>query len=107
MSTGYNGVPKGFPHCTDTPCGAQDAASSCNLHGCMAVHAEQNALLQCDDINEIETIYITTSPCVTCAKLIANTSCKLVVFSEMYSDMSGVKMLRKLNIQTLLNLKVG
>lgn len=102
MSTGYNGVPKGYPHCIEFPCGAESDKSSCNLNGCMAVHAEQNALLQCNDINSIHKIYVTTSPCVTCAKLIANTSCTEVIYAEEYSDASGILMLNKLNIRTTL-----
>jgi len=99
-ATGYNGVPKGFPHCIDKPCGGQDSSSGTNLNSCMATHAEQNALLQCDNTMDIDTIYLTTSPCITCAKLIANTSCKTVIYSEEYSDTSGVDMLTKLGIAT-------
>jgi dCMP deaminase len=50
---------------------------------------------------DIKTIYVTTSPCITCAKLIANTSCKEVIYSEEYSDTSGIDMLKKLNIKTI------
>ena len=99
-ATGYNGVPKGFPHCIDKPCGGQDSSSGTNLNSCMATHAEQNALLQCDNSMDIDTIYLTTSPCITCAKLIANTSCKTVIYSEEYTDKSGIDMLSKLGIET-------
>jgi dCMP deaminase len=99
-ATGYNGVPKGFPHCINTPCGGQDSTTGTNLDSCMATHAEQNALLQCDNTMEIDTIYLTTSPCITCAKLIANTGCKTVIYSEQYADTSGIDMLRKLGIET-------
>jgi len=98
-STGYNGVPRNFPHCTDKPCGGESQESSKGLSSCMATHAEQNALLQCDNVMDIETIYTTTSPCITCAKLIANTSCKEVIYSEEYADTSGIDMLKKLNIK--------
>ena len=99
-STGYNGVPRNFPHCIDKPCGGESQESSKGLSSCMATHAEQNALLQCDNVMDIETIYTTTSPCITCAKLIANTSCKEVIYSEEYADTSGIDMLKKLNIKT-------
>lgn len=99
-ATGYNGVPCGFDHCTDTPCGGQNHSSGQGLSSCMATHAEQNALLQCDDTMSIDSIYVTTSPCVTCAKLIGNTSCKNVYFIERYKDDSGVKLLDKLGIKT-------
>lgn len=99
-ATGYNGVPRTFEHCIDKPCGGENSSSGQGLNSCMATHAEQNALLQCDNVMDIETIYITTSPCITCAKLIANTSCKEVIYSEEYSDTSGIDMLKKLNIKT-------
>lgn len=100
-ATGYNGVPMGFAHCTTTPCGGESGASSKGLDKCMATHAEQNALLQCDDTMDIDTIYCTTSPCITCAKLIANTSCKRVVYSDQYIDTSGIDLLNKLGIETI------
>lgn len=62
---------------------------------------EQNALLQCDNVLAIHTIYITISPCIVCAKLIANTSCKFVIYSDEYSDKSGIEMLNKLGIKTI------
>lgn len=99
-ATGYNGVPRTFEHCIDKPCGGENSSSGQGLNSCMATHAEQNALLQCDNVMDIETIYITTSPCITCAKLIANTSCKEVIYSKEYSDTSGIEMLKKLNIKT-------
>ena len=100
MSTGYNGVPSNYIHCTTTPCGGADMKSSEGLNSCMATHAEQNALLQCRDVMTIDTIYTTTSPCIICAKLIANTSCRTVVYAEQYKDTSGVEMLKRLGIQT-------
>lgn len=100
-ATGYNGVPKNFTHCTEEPCGGENKKSSKGLNFCMATHAEQNALLQCDNIMDIGTIYVTTSPCISCAKLIANTSCKKVVYSDEYADLSGIDMLKKLNIDVV------
>ena len=86
IATGYNGVPKNYPHCIDKACGGQNQKSSEGLNLCMATHAEQNALLQCSNTNDIKTIYCTTFPCITCAKLIANTSCKEIVYNEFYND---------------------
>lgn len=102
IATGFNGVPKGYQHCTDHPCGGQDSKTGQNLGSCMATHAEQNALLQCKDVQEIDTIYITTSPCSTCAKLIANTGCKTVIYSSLYSgDLKGLEMLSCLGIKVI------
>jgi dCMP deaminase len=99
LATGYNGVPMNYRHCTDVKCAGADMPSGTGLNACMATHAEQNALLQCKNIFEINTIYCTTSPCPTCAKLIANTSCKRVVYSEMYSDTSNLKLFDELGIK--------
>lgn len=100
-ATGYNGVPAGYTHCTDTPCGGQNMQSGTGLTFCMATHAEQNALLQCHDVMDIETIYITTAPCIICAKLIGNTSCKKIVYSEEYADQAAMDLLKKLDISTV------
>lgn len=99
LSTGFNGVASGQPHCnhevirTDGRhemvfrphvCQGAGAKSGTNLDACQAIHAEQNALLQCRDIYDIETAFVTASPCVTCVKLLMNTGCQRVVYLEEY-----------------------
>lgn len=84
IATGYNGVPSGSPHCTDTPCAGANAPSGKGLELCEAIHAEQNALLQCHDVYSIDTCYCTASPCITCIKLLLNTSCQRIVFISEY-----------------------
>ena len=83
-ATGYNGVPSGFPHCTDTPCPGALAPSGEGLDLCLAIHAEQNALLQCKDVYSIKTAYVTAFPCIHCLKLLMNTSCERIVYIENY-----------------------
>ena len=77
LSTGYNGVPRHVPHCTDpgSGCGGQDYPSGTGLDHCRAVHAEANALLQCPDPRRVASCIVTASPCMHCAKLLANTGC--------------------------------
>lgn len=100
LSTGYNGVAKGEHHCNEKwtgqigpasgssgyphACPGALSPSGTNLDGCHAIHAEQNALLQCRDPMAIHTCYVTTSPCVTCVKLLTNTSCTRIVFGVEY-----------------------
>lgn len=105
LATGYNGVAAGLPHCNHTEpidcatvgeagsmlvetfphaCAGAWSPSGTNLDGCQAIHAEQNALLQCRDIYQIHTCYVTASPCMTCVKLLLNTSCQRIVFVEEY-----------------------
>lgn len=82
LSTGYNGAPKGHQHCKSLPCVRMEKG----LEYCMATHAEQNALLQCRDVEDIDTCYVTTSPCVTCVKMLLNTGCKRIIFLEEYNS---------------------
>ena len=84
LSTGYNGVARGQKHCTDTPCAGAHLESGKGHDVCEAIHAEQNALLQCANTDMIETCYTTTAPCVACTKLLLNTECKRIVFAESY-----------------------
>lgn len=94
LATGYNGVASGLPHCKHHDqfaevgypyaCPGAHAPSGQGLDGCQAIHAEQNALLQCRDVYAIHTCYVTASPCITCVKLLMNTGCKRIVFREEY-----------------------
>ena len=84
LATGYNGNPSGFIHCLDNPCKGANSKSGKDLDKCEAIHAEQNALLQCKDVYDIDTVYCTVSPCIHCVKLLLNTSAKKIVFGEKY-----------------------
>lgn len=84
LSTGYNGPAAGQPHCIDVPCKGACAAPGTMLEACEALHAEQNGLLQCKDVYSIDTAYVTASPCVTCTKLLMNTSCNRIVYIDEY-----------------------
>lgn len=68
----------------ENACEGAGAPSGAALDACQAIHAEQNALLQCHDIYQIRVAYITASPCITCCKLLLNTSCKRIVFMDEY-----------------------
>lgn len=84
LSTGYNGVARGLTHCTTVACPGAKAKSGESLDMCQAIHAEANALLQCNDIDAIHTAYCTDSPCIHCIKLLMNTSCSRIVFIREY-----------------------
>jgi dCMP deaminase len=93
LSCGYNGVPRGMDHCTDKPCaGANDAHG--DNRNCLAVHAEQNALMQCRDLYLVDTAYCSCTPCFECAKLLANLpNVRRVVVAEGYADHRGLEVL--------------
>ena len=80
LGTGYNGVPRGMPHCTETPCVGAETPSGSDL--CEAVHAEQNALMQCRDIERIYALYCTHAPCLRCTKMLLNTPCLVIRFLD-------------------------
>jgi dCMP deaminase len=96
LSAGYNGTPHGVENCFAGGCPrcSGHAASGTHLEECLCTHAEQNAICQaaCHG-NAIEggTIYITISPCLTCAKLIINAGLSQVVYGGDYAFLDTVK----------------
>ena len=86
LATGYNGRPRGFRHCSEGwPCSGVGLPSGTGLDACEAIHAEANALLQCGDVNQVVACYVTCSPCISCVKLLLNTSCRRIIFAERYA----------------------
>ena len=83
-ATGYNGNGRGQTHCIDKPCAGAHYKSGDGLDKCEAIHAEQNALLQCKNTQELKECYITLSPCVMCVKMLLNTSVSHIIFIEEY-----------------------
>lgn len=73
-------------------CSGAKAPSGTNLDGCQAIHAEQNALLQCKNVYELDVCYVTASPCMTCTKLLLNTSCQKIIFLEEYPHTEAKKL---------------
>lgn len=92
IATGYNGAPHGIMHCEDRGgCIRQqlNVPSGQRHELCMALHAEQNAIIQAAVMgNSVDggTIYITHQPCAICAKMILNAGIKRIVVREGYPD---------------------
>lgn len=82
VGMGYNGGPSGMVHCKDGGCPRQieQSLNGALYDNCIAVHAEQNALLHCDYSSNPQKIYVNGPPCFTCAKLIANSTIKNVYY---------------------------
>lgn len=101
ISTGYNGVVRGAPHCEDIGCiKDKNNIESGMGHGiCPAVHAEQNALIQAGRQSEGATIYLDAFPCKICARLIVNSGIRRVVTSADYSDEEGLTILEAANVE--------
>lgn len=98
LSAGYNGTPKKVKNCFDggcPRCGGK-AESGTHLDECMCTHAEQNAICQAacyGVVIEGSTIYVTISPCLTCAKLIINAGIREVIYGGDYAFSDAVKKL--------------
>jgi len=85
LATGYNGVAAGRPHCNEGhPCDGANLPSGQGLDQCQALHAEQNALIQLREPQRVHSAYVTTSPCITCTKMLLGTSCQRIVFNQEY-----------------------
>lgn len=84
LATGYNGGAAGEPHCIDEPCPGAGLPSGTGLDVCEAIHAEENALLQCADVWKIRRAYVKAFPCVGCIKKLLNTGCRVIVYHEDY-----------------------
>lgn len=98
LSTGYNGAPKGLPHCEETGCVRdQKNIPSGQMHElCRGVHAEQNAIVQAA-VSGVSvagaSLYTTSFPCVICAKLLINARIREVVYEGHYEDPLSKKLL--------------
>ena len=88
LSTGYNGTPRLAPHCTDAPCAGASYDSGMGLDHCASIHAEQNALAQCADPTRIHAAYMTTSPCMSCMKLLLASTCQIIIAPERYDALA-------------------
>ncbi len=95
LTTGYNGAPSGMPHCTDVGCLMVDG------HCVRTLHAEQNAILQAAHFgvstNGAE-IFITSSPCLNCAKMIINAGITKVWYWEGYPDDLAMQFLEEAGV---------
>jgi len=108
IATGYNGAPKGIPHCEEIGgcIREQQKVPSGERHElCRALHAEQNAIIQAATLAQsIEgaTIYITNQPCVICAKMIINAGIKRIVVREGYPDELAVSLLAEAGLKIVM-----
>jgi dCMP deaminase len=108
IATGYNGAPKGIPHCEEIGGCLREKMNipSGERHElCRALHAEQNAIIQAATLAQsIEgaSIYITNQPCVICAKMIINAGIKRIVVREGYPDKLAVDLLAEAGLKIVM-----
>jgi dCMP deaminase len=108
IATGYNGAPKGIPHCEEVGGCLREKMNipSGERHElCRALHAEQNAIIQAATLAQsIEgaSIYITNQPCVICAKMIINAGIKRIVVKEGYPDKLAIDLLAEAGLKIVM-----
>ncbi len=95
ISDGYNGTPSGFENnCEDEN----------NHTKPYVLHAEANAITKVaksGNSSEGATLYVTSSPCLECSKLIIQAGIKRVVFTENYRLEDGINLLKRAKIEVV------
>lgn len=100
LATGYNGAPKGLPHCEKTGCLREklEVPSGERHEICRGVHAEQNLVAQAayhGVKTEGASVYCTNQPCVICAKLLINAGVEEIYFRDGYEDELARRMIEE------------
>ena len=95
ISDGFNGTPSGFENqCEDEN----------NTTKPYVLHAEANAITKVaksGNSSEGATLYITTAPCIECAKLIIQAGILRVVYAEEYRMSEGIELLKRAGIEVV------
>ncbi|MFX0001844.1 MAG: cytidine/deoxycytidylate deaminase family protein [Candidatus Hodarchaeota archaeon] len=95
LSTGYNGVPSGFNHCTSDTCVRKNLQTGEKPELCRGVHAEINCIIQAaihgTSIKGTTTLYSTTFPCMSCLKILINSGINKLVYKEGYAMENKIK----------------
>lgn len=92
ISDGYNGTPSGFENVCEDDQGVTKP---------YVLHAEANAITKVARSNNSSdgaTLYVTSSPCIECAKLIIQAGIKRVVYSEEYHKRDGLNLLERAGV---------
>ena len=128
ISDGYNGTPSGFENigetvecsckwvhgCIKTGTPTDEAKSVEHCSGCSyaklvtkpyVLHAEANAITKIaksGNNSDGATLYVTTSPCMECSKLIIQSGIRRVVYSESYRLTDGIDLLKRAGVEVVL-----
>lgn len=95
ISDGFNGTPSGF----ENRCEDEDDTTFPYV-----LHAEANAITKVarsNNSSEGSTLYITTSPCMECSKLIIQAGIRRIVYAEKYRITNGLDLLEKAGVEVV------
>ena len=106
LATGYNGAPRGVPHCDETGCLREklNVPSGERHELCRGIHAEQNAIIQAAAFGVSiagSIIYSTHHPCVVCSKMIINARIERIVIEGDYPDPLAREMLKEAKVEVV------
>tara|TARA_B100000315_G_C14530467_1_gene565903 strand:+ start:1055 stop:1540 length:486 start_codon:yes stop_codon:yes gene_type:complete len=104
LATGYNGAPKSITHCDVTGCLREklNIPSGERHEICRGLHAEQNVIIQAANTGvstKDSILYITTTPCIICAKMIINAGILEIVVAGKYPDNMALEFLEEAKIK--------
>lgn len=91
LGIGYNGNASGLPNQCDT-----EIPGKC---GC--IHAEMNALVKAPGSVRDKVVFVTTSPCTMCSKLIIQSGVTHVFYRNAYREPVGLNFLTQAGIRTV------
>ena len=98
ISTGYNGAPRGAEHC-GPECSQRRSGTDWNK--CKAIHAELNVIISAA-LNGARTdgaiLYLTTTPCVFCARVLINAGVTHVYATSAYPSEEALALLKQCGI---------
>jgi dCMP deaminase len=107
LTTGYNGPPSGIEHCEKRGGCMRDELnipSGERMELSRAIHAEQNAIIQAAKMGipiENSTLYVSTHPCFTCAKMLINAGVKKIIYKEGYPDSFAKEILKEAGVEVI------
>jgi len=95
ISDGYNGTPSGF----ENVCEDEDGKTKLYV-----LHAEANAITKVaksGNSSDGATLYVTSSPCIECSKLIIQSGIRRVVYCDDYHSADGTDLLARVGIEVI------
>lgn len=93
IGTGYNGAPRGIPHCQHLD------DESCEV----SKHAEENVVANAAFLGQAtrhSVLYCTHAPCYRCAGLLINAGISAVYYADDYKSLDGIMLLNDAGIST-------